>query len=102
VVPATPPGEYARLFSGCPGFCRGRAAELAHASMKRLSRKGLLILVHDPKDSRKKLVSITRKGKSALDEASGKILRWNSKMEPLADEIHKVRECLLSQMEREI
>ncbi len=71
-------------------------------SMKRLGRKGLLILVHDPRDSRKKLVSITRQGKKALDEASGKILLWSTNIEPLTPEIHRVRECLRSQVDREI
>lgn len=57
-----------------PGCSPLRLAEVSgvHAStltqsLKRLERKGLLFTAEDPRDSRKKILGITRKGKQALD-----------------------------------
>lgn len=48
-------------------------------SIRRLSKKGYLFIDVDPLDSRKKIISITRDGKRAIDSASELIARSFSK-----------------------
>lgn len=38
-------------------------------TLKRLHRRGLIFITEDPRDSRKKTISVTRQGKEALDLA---------------------------------
>jgi len=54
-------------------------------SMKRLEDRGLLFITEDPRDSRTKLIAITRKGKVALDQADATLktnLKRFSKLNP--------------------
>ncbi len=45
----------------------GMHASTLTQSLKRLSKKGLLYVGDDPKDSRKKLITLTASGKAAID-----------------------------------
>jgi DNA-binding MarR family transcriptional regulator len=80
----------------------GVSAGTLTQTMRRLERKGLLFLAEDPKDSRKKLVAITREGKRALESASAEIQEWAKEIAPFHREISRIRSCLQSQLEREI
>ena len=46
-------------------------------SLKRLERKGLIIVTKDPLDARRKLLSVTRSGNLALRETDLKIADWH-------------------------
>lgn len=61
-------------------------------SLARLSRKGYLLVAADPRDSRKKVVVITRKGRRRMHEASGPIGHWSRELAPLAEGIRQVRD----------
>ncbi len=58
-LPASSPQEIAKLAGIHPSSLT--------QSMKRLEKRGLLYIGEDPRDSRKKILSLTLKGKSALD-----------------------------------
>jgi DNA-binding MarR family transcriptional regulator len=45
-------------------------------SLKRLERKKWILIAKDPKDSRKKMLSLTRLGKEILDESSLQMQVW--------------------------
>lgn len=53
-------------------------------SLKRLIRKELIFVSEDPRDSRKKIISLTRKGKDALD-------RSDIQMEKIAEDLRSVQ-----------
>ncbi len=42
-------------------------------SFKRLVRKELILILEDPRDSRKKIISLTRKGKETLDRVENQM-----------------------------
>ncbi len=69
-------------------------------TMKRLVKKEFIYLSDDPKDSRKKQVTITRAGKNVLDAASIKIHEWSRELVSLEVEIQRVRHCLESQFKK--
>lgn len=68
------------------------AQELAHAvgvhpstltqSLKRLEKKGYLVADKDPKDSRKKILSLTRAGAKRLDQALEVLQPWRDLAHP--------------------
>ena len=66
-------------------------------SLKRLQRKGYVFVGPCPKDSRRKVVSITRAGKSAVDDASDICLKWSSAISEIENELTRLRAFLLSQ-----
>lgn len=51
-------------------------------SLKRLEKKGYLFIGKDPKDSRKKILSLTRAGAKRLDEAFRILQPWRDLVEP--------------------
>lgn len=61
-MPAVGPLELARAL----GITQGTLSQ----SMRRLSRKNLILVCDDPKDARKKIVSLTRDGKRVLDQST--------------------------------
>jgi DNA-binding MarR family transcriptional regulator len=71
-------------------------------TMRRLERKGFLFLAEDPKDSRKKLVAITRAGKRVLEGASEEIQAWAKDIAPFGREIARVHSCLRRQLRKEM
>lgn len=42
-------------------------------TLKRLERKKLILIINDPRDSRKKRIYLTRQGKKVLDETNEKL-----------------------------
>jgi DNA-binding MarR family transcriptional regulator len=56
-------------------------------SLKRLVRKDLIFVTEDPRDSRKKIISLTRRGKKALDES-------DAQMNQMADDIATIEKAL--------
>ncbi len=67
-------------------------------TMKRLEKKRLIFVSSDPKDSRKKVVSITRAGKDTLDLATAKIDEWSSHLSLLGNDLERLRKCLSAQI----
>lgn len=60
-------------------------------ALKRLHARNYVFITEDPKDSRKKLISITREGKDALERAD-KILETHSKgLNAIGSELSKIR-----------
>jgi DNA-binding MarR family transcriptional regulator len=66
-----------------PGISSHALADVigVHAStltqtVKRLERKGFIFVTDDPKDSRKKIISITRLGAGHLQAASARLESW--------------------------
>ena len=58
-------------------------------TLKRLESRGFIFITEDPKDSRKKLISITRAGKKALDRARTR--------DEMSDEIARIRKHIQEQ-----
>lgn len=72
-----------------PGISSNALADVigVHAStitqtVKRLERKGFIFVTDDPKDSRKKVISITRTGVRHLHGASARLEAWLSDRSP--------------------
>lgn len=45
-------------------------------SLKRLEKKGFVFVADDPRDSRRKMISLTRNGQTALHTAQDKMKEW--------------------------
>lgn len=56
-------------------------------TLKRLIRKEFILVSEDPRDSRKKLISLTRKGKDTLDQS-------NSQMDQIRADLAKIENDL--------
>lgn len=63
-------------------------------TLKRLEKKNFLHLGDDPSDSRRRLISITREGKQALDRLSRGLERDGRALEDLYSELVQIREAL--------
>lgn len=63
-------------------------------TIKRLERKSFVFVTEDPRDSRKKLISITRLGKEHLDSATLQMKTWLQELTPLGDDLHRVSSAL--------
>lgn len=63
-------------------------------TLKRLERKNYIFIAEDPKDSRKKLISITRLGKDTLDQTTDKMWSWSQDLIELQGELYRVRSFL--------
>jgi len=65
-------------------------------SLKRLIRKELILVMEDPRDSRKKIISLTRNGKEALDHAEKQMQEIASSLARAEKELYFLEECLSS------
>jgi DNA-binding MarR family transcriptional regulator len=63
-------------------------------TLKRLERKKRVYVTEDPKDSRRKLITITREGKRALDHAQPEMQSWESRLGRLKSELQAVQSAL--------
>lgn len=63
-------------------------------TIKRLERKGLIHIATDERDSRRRLVSLTRAGKLRLDQAGRQMDQWQSEFAPLGGALKRIREGL--------
>lgn len=70
-------------------------------TLKRLQRKHLIFITEDPKDSRKKLISITRLGKEVLDNTALSIKRWSKELSALEKDLYRVRSYLQDRLSSE-
>lgn len=62
-------------------------------TLKRLERRKFIYIAEDPKDSRRKLISITRSGKEALDRTN-KALENCSNLLPLSKDLQRIQAIL--------
>lgn len=67
-------------------------------TLKRLNRRELIFITEDPKDSRRKLISITRKGKTMLDETEKALGRNIDPLAEMSTELVALRDRLASQV----
>lgn len=65
-------------------------------SLKRLIRKKLILVLEDPRDSRKKIISLTRNGKISLDQAEKQMEEIASRLARAENELYLLEECLSS------
>lgn len=63
-------------------------------SLKRLIRKELILVLEDPRDSRKKIISLTRKGKAALDQSEKQMEEIASSLTPAEKQLYSLEDCL--------
>lgn len=81
-MPAVSPLVLARALRVTPGTLT--------QSLNRLEKKEYLFMCDDPSDARKKMISITRKGKNVLESAEGEYQRVFKEIENVRDAIEKV------------
>ncbi len=62
-------------------------------TLKRLERRQFIHIAEDPKDSRKKVISITRLGKEALDRTTQTLIA-SSKLSSISKELQQVHVTL--------
>lgn len=86
------PGTSAQELSDA---ARLHPSTLSH-SLKRLTRKELILVLEDPRDSRKKIISLTRNGKEALDQAENQMEEIASNLSLAEKELYFLEECLSS------
>lgn len=65
-------------------------------SLKRLIRKELIFASDDPRDSRKKIISLTRKGKDALDQSDQQMKRLATDLAVVENELYSIEDRLSS------
>lgn len=61
-------------------------------TLKRLQRKGYVHLSEDPRDSRRRLISLTRSGRDALAEVERRLADWLRRLRPLAPQVRRLRD----------
>ena len=71
-------------------------------TLKRLEKKEMLFVSEDPRDSRRKIISITRAGKEALSAASDRMVSWSQALAASRKELAQIQSCLKSQVESEL
>lgn len=59
-------------------------------TLKRLERKGHVFVTEDPKDSRRKLISITRVGHNTLSKIDLTIQDWANQLSELGSDLHRI------------
>ena len=67
-------------------------------SLKRLERKKYLFITKDPNDSRKKLISITRLGKEALDKAGTRMMPLSNEFAEFSTTLNQLDSLIKSQL----
>ncbi len=65
-------------------------------SLKRLSRKDLIIVTEDPRDLRKKIISLTRNGKKILDYSDQQMEQIAKPLTEIRNELFIVENFLIS------
>ncbi len=63
-------------------------------TLKRLERKGHVFVAEDPRDSRKKLISITRMGNRVLGKVDLEIQDWASQLDKLRSDLQRINSFL--------
>ncbi len=70
-------------------------------TLRRLVRKKCIFITNDPKDSRKKMISITRVGRDLFNKASVQINTWSGVFTALNDDFIRIQSCLKSHLNNE-
>ena len=65
-------------------------------ALKRLLRKELIFVSEDPRDSRKKIISLTRKGKNSLDRSAHEMEQMAADLNSVETELYAVESYLAS------
>jgi DNA-binding MarR family transcriptional regulator len=65
-------------------------------ALKRLERKRYIFVGKDPKDSRKKILSLTREGAERLEEVRTVLQPWRTKMGAMIPSMEKLSEIIES------
>ena len=86
------PGTSAQELSEAAGLHPSTLSQ----SLKLLIRKEFILVIEDPRDSRKKIISLARNGKSMLDQAQKPMDEIASKLAPVEKELYALEECLSS------
>lgn len=90
---------------GCSPLALAEALRVAPGSLtqslKRLARKGYLHIGDDPRDTRRKILALTRAGLRRLQAADLKVEEWSRGLEPLGASIREVQELLEHRAARE-
>lgn len=63
-------------------------------TLKRLEKKELIFISDDPRDSRRKLITITRSGKDALENTSSQMQSWSKDLLLLKVDISKLHSSI--------
>jgi DNA-binding MarR family transcriptional regulator len=63
-------------------------------TLKRLEKKGYVFVDEHPQDSRKKLISITKKGKRTFEESTAEMKSWSQKLNAIGDSLKDVHQHL--------
>lgn len=63
-------------------------------TLKRLEKKGFLFQAEDPKDSRRKIISITIHGKQAMERISSQKNDWMKCLAPVSNDLQKLNSVL--------
>lgn len=63
-------------------------------SLKRLVRKGLIFVSEDPRDSRKKIISLARRGKDTLDKLEGEMEQIAIRLSDIQDSLDTIEQHL--------
>ena len=63
-------------------------------TLRRLEIKKYIFIAEDPKDSRKKVISLTRQGKNILDRVEIQIGEWKVNLLPVREDLLRVRTLL--------
>lgn len=67
-------------------------------SLKRLEKKGFVFVTDDPRDSRRKMISLTRNGQAALHLAQEKMKEWEIGFSIIKKELNQVHNHLVKQV----
>ena len=67
-------------------------------TLKRLEKKKYILIAEDPKDSRKKLVLLTRSGKTILDLMEMNMGRWSKNLSHIERELALIHSSLENQL----
>lgn len=67
-------------------------------SLKRLEKKGFVFVADDPRDSRRKMISLTRNGQAAMQLAHLKMKEWESNFASIKPELDQVQSHLAKQV----
>lgn len=90
------PGSSAQLLAKAVGVHPSTLTQ----TLKRLEKKKFIFITEDPKDSRKKLISITRAGKYTLETTAGNVQVWTKDLSILGDDLDRVQSHLFHQLSK--
>ncbi len=71
-------------------------------TIKRLARKKLIFILEDPKDSRRKLISITRLGKDMMESTATQMTSWLSGLAALERDLDRISVSLNNSVSKQV